>query len=308
MAWETRLGKYRYYLVSKRQGGRVVHLTFKGPAAAIAAYESDCRREARQKAMAARREYREFWAQARAPLDELIRLTKLLQKVSLLAAGYRQHARGEWRKRRPMTAQTPAQAPPHPTPAQPPADQPGDLWKRLKDLADRAQKGDAAALPEIRRVLDEHPEVWKTAGDWSVHARNAWVALVSRGDAVLAESARKRLDARQEELSRPFQDPLERLLVERVVICLFQLEIADAELAGAEKLSAAKRGDVRTCHEAAQRAFDQAHKALTRHRQVIKAGPSPIDLLKPVAERSPAGKDRMSATRRAGDGVGAGVG
>jgi hypothetical protein len=132
--------------------------------------------------------------------------------------------------------------------------------------------------------------------------------VVSGGDAVLAESARKRLDARQEELSRPFQDPLERLLVERVVICLFQLEIADAELAGAEKQPAAKRGDVRKCHEAAQRAFDQAQKALTRHRQLIKAGPSPIDLLKPVAERSPAGKDRMSATRRAGDGVDVGVG
>ena len=115
------------------------------------------------------------------------------------------------------------------------------------------------------------------------------------------------LDALQEELSRPFQDRLERLLVERVVICLFQLELADAELAGAEKRPASERGDVRKCHEAAQRAFDQAQKALSRHRQVTKAGPSPIDLLRPVAERSPAGKDRMSATRRAGDGVGAGV-
>jgi hypothetical protein len=184
----------------------------------------------------------------------------------------------------------------------------GDLWQRLKALADRAQKGDAAALPEIRRVLDEHPEVWTTAGDWSVHAREVWVKLASGGDAVLAESTRRRLDALQEELSRPFQDPLERLLVERLVISLPQLQYADAELAEAEKQPAAKRGDVVKCHAAAQRTFEQAQKALTLHRRLIKAGPSPIELLRPVAEGSPAGKDRVSAARRAGDSVGAGVG
>jgi hypothetical protein len=310
MAWETRLGKYRYFVVSRRQDGRVVHLSFKGPAGEIAAWEAMRRRENRQKAVAARREYRALWAQARAPLEELIRLTKLLQVVVLLAAGYHQHARGQWRRRaKPM----PAQAPPAPTPAAPtapahtPSGQPGNLWQHVKALADRAQKGDAAALPEIRRFLDEHPEVWKTVGDWGVHAREAWVKLSSRGDAVIAESSRRRLDALKAELSEPFQKPLERLLVERLVICVFQLELADAELAGAEKLPAAQRGDVRKCHEAAQRAFDQAQKALTRHRQLIKAGPSPIDLLNPVAERSPAGKDR-SAPRRAAGAAGAGVG
>ena len=52
----------------------------------------------------------------------------------------------------------------------------------------------------------------------------------------------------------------------------------DAELAAAEKLPAAKRGDVLKCHAAAQKAFDQAQKALSRHRQLMKTGPSPIDL------------------------------
>ena len=117
-----------------------------------------------------------------------------------------------------------------------------------------------------------------------------------------------RLDALQEELSRPFQEPLERLLVERLVICHFQLQVADAELAAAEKLPAAKRGDVLKSHAAAQRAFDQAQKALGRHRQLIKAGPSPIDLLRPIAERTPAGHDRMSPPRRATGGTGVGVG
>jgi hypothetical protein len=138
------------------------------------------------------------------------------------------------------------------------------------------------------------------------HAREVWVKLASGGDAVLAESIRRRLDALQEELSRPFQEPIERLLVERLVICHFQLQLCDAELAEAEKQPAAKRGDVVKCHAAAQRAFEQAQKALSRHRQLIKAGPSPLDLLRPVAERSPAGCD--SGSRLPKSAVGEGVG
>jgi hypothetical protein len=273
-------------------------LTFKGPAADIAAWEAASRREERQRTAAARRNYIALWAQARAPLGELVRLTSVLQKVILLAAGYHQHARGQWRRRiRSMSAKTPTAMPPArtrpaPAAAHPPVDQTGDLWKRLGELANRAQKGDAAALPEIRRVLDEHPEVWKTAGDWAAHSREAWIKLASHGDAVMAESTRRRLDALQEELSRPFQDKLERLLVERLVICHFQLQLADAELAEVEKQPAAKRGDVLKCHAAAQSAFERAQKALSRHRQLIKAGPSPVDLLRPVAERTPAGRSR----------------
>jgi hypothetical protein len=60
------------------------------------------------------------------------------------------------------------------------------------------------------------------------------------------------------------------------------------------------------CHGAAQRAFDQAHKALTLHRRLIKAGPSPIDLLRPVAEGSPVGRD--SCGRLQNSVVGGGVG
>jgi hypothetical protein len=305
MAWETRLGRYQYYVVSVRQGGRVLHFTFKGPAAEIAAYQAESRREARQKAIAALREYREIRGQARAQLDRLIGLTKLLQEVILLAAGFHRHDRGEWRKKRAMTAQTPTKVPPAPIPAQPPKELSSDLWKILKHLADRAQRGDASALLEIRQTLDAHPQVWKTAGDWSVHAREVWVKLASGGDAVLAESTRRRLDALQEELSRPFQDPLERLLVERLVITLLQLQYADAELAESERQPAAKRGDVVKCHAAAQRAFEQAQKALSRHRQLIKAGPSPMELLRPVSECSPLGRDPGSRLLKSA--VGGGV-
>jgi hypothetical protein len=96
------------------------------------------------------------------------------------------------------------------------------------------------------------------------------------------------------------------LLVERLVISLLQRQFADAELAESEKQPAAKRSDVVKCHAAAQRAFEQAQKALSLHRRLIKAGPSPIDLLRPVAERSPVGSE--SGGRLQNSAVGGGIG
>jgi hypothetical protein len=48
MGWEMRRGRYRFYVVSQRRGRRVVHLTFSGPAAEIAAWEASRRREERK--------------------------------------------------------------------------------------------------------------------------------------------------------------------------------------------------------------------------------------------------------------------
>jgi hypothetical protein len=90
------------------------------------------------------------------------------------------------------------------------------------------------------------------------------------------------------------------------VICLFQLQLADAEPAAVEKRPASERDDVLKSHAAAQQAYQQAQTALTRHRQLTKARSLPIDLLRPIAEHAPAvlapgGRSRQTA-------VGSGVG
>jgi hypothetical protein len=78
MGWETRLDHYRYFVVSVRRGGRVIHFTFKGQAAEIAVWEAESRREARQKAIAARREYRELRGHAQARLGRRRRWPSLV--------------------------------------------------------------------------------------------------------------------------------------------------------------------------------------------------------------------------------------
>ena len=100
MGWETRRGR-DYYYRSEREGGRVVKRYLGGglhgmQAAELAAEEREERAAKRER----ERAERERWTTLEAPADELALLTDALATVALAVAGYRRHARGEWRRRR----------------------------------------------------------------------------------------------------------------------------------------------------------------------------------------------------------------
>jgi hypothetical protein len=96
MGWER-----GYYYRAKKVAGRVVRQYLgAGPAAVQAALADAFRRELRQLQLAQRRrESAGLQAQANA-VRAFLRRTELLARAALLAAGYRQHKRGEWRKKR----------------------------------------------------------------------------------------------------------------------------------------------------------------------------------------------------------------
>jgi hypothetical protein len=93
MAWE----KGRYYTRSRKVNGRVVReYVGTGEAAEQVARLDASTRQEREARRAARAEL----AALDAPLDDLAEVTDLLAQAVLVAAGYRRHHRGEWRKRR----------------------------------------------------------------------------------------------------------------------------------------------------------------------------------------------------------------
>jgi hypothetical protein len=100
MAW-VRRGLKQYYYRTRRKGQRVLREYFgSGPEAEVAAALDAARRaEQVRRRRAARAEQ-----QRTAVADSLVRsfweLAELLLRASLAAAGYRQHARGHWRKKR----------------------------------------------------------------------------------------------------------------------------------------------------------------------------------------------------------------
>src|SRR5689334_5811314 len=107
MGWEKRRGKGRYYTRTQRVNGRFVRQYLgTGPTGELAATTDALSRVERkieaESEMATQRCYEELTA----PLDDLCLLTDFLLKSSLINAGYHQHDRGEWRRRKHAPEQT----------------------------------------------------------------------------------------------------------------------------------------------------------------------------------------------------------
>jgi hypothetical protein len=99
--WERRERGGLYYTRSRRVNGRVLkEYIGTGPLAELAAESDALKRRQREE------EARAWWAEREClevldkQTEELCAVAELLTRVALLAAGYRQHHRGEWRKQR----------------------------------------------------------------------------------------------------------------------------------------------------------------------------------------------------------------
>jgi len=101
MGWESRQRGSLYYTRSRKENGRVVReYVGGGVLGQIAALEDEHERRRRE-------EQEAFWKEEQRDLDalqglvdELSEASDLLVRATLLASGYRQHNRGEWRLRR----------------------------------------------------------------------------------------------------------------------------------------------------------------------------------------------------------------
>ena len=101
MGWETRRGRGRYYTRSRKVNGRIIREYVGTGLVAELAAQQDV--EARAQRLAERERLKREaaqWASATAPLTDLSRLLDGLTAAALIAAGYHQHHRGAWRKRR----------------------------------------------------------------------------------------------------------------------------------------------------------------------------------------------------------------
>jgi hypothetical protein len=103
MGWD----KGRYYTRSKKVNGRVVReYVGAGRVAELAAELDALERKRREAERAAFRSVRAEVDALDGPLNELHNLADLVARAALVAAGYRQHNRGEWRKQRVQRNQT----------------------------------------------------------------------------------------------------------------------------------------------------------------------------------------------------------
>ncbi len=101
MGWETRQRGTRYYTRSRRVGGRVVReYVGTGLLGRLAAdLDAEERADQAQRRAAVQRE-RERLAPLEAQTEALCAAADELTGAALLLAGYHQHHRSEWRRRR----------------------------------------------------------------------------------------------------------------------------------------------------------------------------------------------------------------
>jgi hypothetical protein len=96
--------KGRYYTRSRKVNGRVVReYVGSGKVAEAAAQQDAIKRQQREAERDAFREKRAEQTAFDAQMKQLDEVTDLLAGAALMAAGYRRHNRGEWRKRRGTT-------------------------------------------------------------------------------------------------------------------------------------------------------------------------------------------------------------
>ena len=99
--WERRERGGLYFTRSRKEGGRVVReYVGGGVLGELAARMDELKRLEREEEAAACKEERERLDGLDGLLDEFCEDVETVTRAVLLAAGFRRHKRGEWRKRR----------------------------------------------------------------------------------------------------------------------------------------------------------------------------------------------------------------
>jgi hypothetical protein len=99
--WEKRERGGLYYTRSRKEGGRVVReYVGSGPSGELASRIDAEKRQLHQKESAARKHERQCLEALMEPVEELCEAAEVIAHAALLASGYHQHNRGEWRKKR----------------------------------------------------------------------------------------------------------------------------------------------------------------------------------------------------------------
>ena len=102
----------------------------------------------------------------------------------------------------------------------------GKTVEKLQDLLRLAEKGQEDAVPEIRQILNEHPDLALRFVDVAQIAEDALIEKMTREeDLATKEILRCQLEAMREEIAGENPSPLERLLAERIVATWLQIQL-----------------------------------------------------------------------------------
>jgi hypothetical protein len=167
---------------------------------------------------------------------------------------------------------------------------------RILAVVGRAENGDQTALNELRKTLADFPWLISAlGGDLAMHAEAMLVAKISKQPTV-REAISANLNALRTELAGEKPNPIERLLIERVVACWLQVAYADSRIAGIERCSIQEGDYLQRQQDRAHRRYMSALKMLAVVRRL--ALPIRVDLnVAGTVETQPSQPATMSRLR-----------
>jgi hypothetical protein len=182
-------------------------------------------RRARQAEREDRRNFRQRLAELDGVWAEVWAWARAVAAAELLSAGWYCH-KGQWR----VAMEQPRSR--H-TDTEPAAADTNPLRAELAALAKQANAGDPAARAGLRRLLDEHPEVWRALGDLNQLSLAAWTERIAGGDVLGKEAIGRFVDNWKRELAGPDPTPAERAIADAAAVA--RLTLAHAEFGAAGK-------------------------------------------------------------------------
>lgn len=146
--------------------------------------------------------------------------------------------------------------------------------KKLNTLVQKAESGGEEAVPEIRKILDNNPDLaWHFINGAGKLAESALLeAFTKDGDLAARGLLRHQLESMRIEVAGHNASPLERLLAERVVVTWFEVQLFTGILAKGLKSGTSTHDEFRQKRlDRAQRRHLSAVKTLA---QIRKMGPA----------------------------------
>jgi hypothetical protein len=139
----------------------------------------------------------------------------------------------------------------------------------LEEALERARGGDRSALPAVQKYLDEKGEGYFEVADMARVLQAAQVKRIVGEDLLAQETVHRCLKELHEEIGGQSPTPLERLLVERIVVCWLQLYETESRYAESKGLTSGQHEYYQKRVDRQQRRYISAIKALAQVRRLL---------------------------------------
>ncbi len=97
----------------------------------------------------------------------------------------------------------------------------------LQAVLELARRGKTEILPELAKILDQHPEIWKAQGDLARLVEQSWLDRICRKDLLHGQSVRRQLEEMRRELAGETPTRLERVVVDRIIVAWLAAQHAE---------------------------------------------------------------------------------